>query len=287
MTLGIADLLSLLEVRPAGRAGTFTGVSPIDGARRVYGGQLLGQSVVAMGRTVRDEHPLHSMQGYFLQPGDVAQPLEFTVGVLREGRNFSTRQVLVTQGTRAVFSGAASFQRTEGKHLRLAPMPDVPPPDQLADEASFYAGEAHLLESRRSHVSLLMQLFERRSDMWRPWQQPGPLPPRNGMWCRLRGERSDDPLINYALIAYFCDLDLMSTAMRPRGCGAMDPGARSASLDHAMWFHAPAFPDRWFYYDLDGPCAVNNRGLGAGAIYQDGRRIATTMQEGLLRVDGE
>jgi acyl-CoA thioesterase-2 len=283
MALTVNDLLSVLRLREE-RRHVFTGESISDGARRIYGGQLLAQSIMAMGRTVRDSHALHSMQGYFVHPGDVTKRIRFDVQWVRDGKSFSTRQVTVTQDERVVFIGAASFQTAEGSHERLAPMPPVPPPDNMPAEADFFAHEAHLLEGRRSHVATIMQLFERRSDMWRPWLDPGLMPPVNGLWCRLRAPCGDDPLLCHAVLAYACDLDLMTTAMRPRGHGTMDRHARSASLDHAMWFHAPVRPDDWFFYDMTGPCAVNNRGLGAGALYQDGRRVATAMQEGLMRV---
>lgn len=287
MAVTVSDLLSILRVRE-GHRHVFSGESLVDGVRRIYGGQLLAQSIMAMGRTVREAHGLHSMQGYFVHPGDVTKPIRFDVQPVRDGRSFSTRRVVVTQEERVVFMGAASFQAAEGSHERLPLMPNVPPPERMPAEAEFFAREAHLLERRRSHVSTIMQLFERRSDTWRPWVDPGVTAPVNGLWCRLRAPCGDDPLLCHAVLAYASDLDLMTTAMRPRGHGTMDRRTRSASLDHAMWFHAPVRPDAWFYYDMSGPCASNNRGLGAGALYQDGRRVGTAMQEGLMRViEGE
>lgn len=282
MTLTVAGLLDLLRLRRE-TLTRFTGWSPPDGARRIYGGQMLAQSIMAMGQTVREPHRLHSMQGYFLQPGDVTKPITFDVRVIREGRNFSTRLVLALQDDTPIFSGAASFQSPEGEYRHFQAMPEVPPPERMQSEEAFYADQLHLLENCRSHVPLIMRLFERRSDQWRRWLEPEPLPPVNGIWCRLREPCGDDPLLAHAVLAYVCDLDLMSTAMRPRGRGSLDRTMQAASLDHAMWFHAPIHPERWFYYDLEGPCATNNRGLGRGALYQDGYLVGTAMQEGLLR----
>jgi acyl-CoA thioesterase II len=282
MTLTVAGLLDLLRLRRETHT-RFTGWSPPDGARRIYGGQMLAQSIMAMGQTVREPHRLHSMQGYFLQPGDVTKPITFDVRVIREGRNFSTRLVLALQDDAPIFSGGASFQSPEGEYRHFQAMPEVLPPERMQSEEAFYADQLHLLENCRSHVPLIMSLFERRSDQWRGWLEPGPLPPVNGIWCRLREPCGDDPLLAHAVLAYVCDLDLMNTAMRPRGCGSLDRTMQAASLDHAMWFHAPIHPDRWFYYDLEGPCATNNRGLGRGALYQDGYLVSTAMQEGLLR----
>lgn len=282
MTLTVVGLLDLLRLRRE-TLTRFTGWSPPDGARRIYGGQMLAQSIMAMGQTVREPHRLHSMQGYFLQPGDVTKPITFDVRVIREGRNFSTRLVLALQDDTPIFSGAASFQSPEGEYRHFHAMPEVPPPERMQSEEAFYADQLHLLENCRSHVPLIMRLFERRSDQWRRWLEPEPLPPVNGIWCRLREPCGDDPLLAHAVLAYVCDLDLMSTAMRPRGRGSLDRTMQAASLDHAMWFHAPIHPERWFYYDLEGPCATNNRGLGRGALYQDGYLVGTAMQEGLLR----
>ncbi|VVD33765.1 acyl-CoA thioesterase [Paraburkholderia dioscoreae] len=282
MALTVAGLLDLLRLRRE-TLTRFTGWSPPDGARRIYGGQMLAQSIMAMGQTVREPHRLHSMQGYFLQPGDVTKPITFDVRIIREGRNFSTRLVLALQDDTPIFSGAASFQSPEGEYRHFQAMPEVFPPERMQSEEAFYADQLHLLENCRSHVPLIMRLFERRSDQWRRGLEPGPLPPVNGIWCRLREPCGDDPLLAHALLAYVCDLDLMSTAMRPRGRGSLDRTMQAASLDHAMWFHAPIHPERWFYYDLEGPCATNNRGLGRGALYQDGYLVGTAMQEGLLR----
>ncbi|HBK50963.1 MAG TPA: hypothetical protein DDZ74_17095, partial [Pseudomonas sp.] len=113
--VGVADLLRLLTLERLG-SQTFIGHSTLLGAPRVYGGQLLAQSLMAMGATVPGEHHLHSLHGYFIQPGDVRRPLALQVEVLREGRNFSTRAVKVQQGKRLVFSGAASFHRAEGDY---------------------------------------------------------------------------------------------------------------------------------------------------------------------------
>lgn len=282
MPFTVTDLLRLLRLERQDQ-WQFSGYSPTGGAQRVYGGQILGQSIMAMGQTVPEAHRLHSMQGYFLQPGDVHEPIDFKVQPIREGRNFSTRLLLACQGERTIFSGAASFHRIEGEYRRLAPIPGVAPASEMISEAEYYTDELPLITGSNSHTPLLMSLFERRSEHWRSWINPGPREPVNGIWCRLREPCGDDPLLCQALLAYICDLDLMNTAMRPRGVGALDPSAHAASLDHAMWFHAPVQPDRWFYYDLSGPSAVNNRGLGCGSLFQDGLLVATAMQEGLLR----
>lgn len=284
MSFSVQDLVKLLQVERLDEF-RFQGESPMQGTPRVYGGQIVAQAIMAMGRTVREEHNLHSMQAYFLRPGDITKHIIFNIQPVRDGRSFSTRSLLAWQGDKLIFQASASFQAKEGDHERFRSMPAVSTPDSLESEEDFFARQAPPdADSPRFYAPFFMSLFERRSEHWRRLERPGQRAPANGIWCRLREPVANDPLLHQALIAYLSDLDLMYTAMRPRAIAALDPSAHAASLDHVMWFHQPARADEWFYYDLDGPCATNNRGLGAGAIYQNNRLAVTAMQEGLLRV---
>jgi acyl-CoA thioesterase-2 len=280
----LTDLIALLRLRRDGSL-RFRGDSPTRGTTRVYGGQMLAQSIMAMGQTVPANHVLHSMHGYFLQPGDIHEEIVFDVEAIRDGRNFSTRLVTASQRGRAIFTGMSSFQIAEGDgHRRLRAIPEVSAPEALEGEDDFIQRQRLYPQSRTLFAPFFISLIERRSAAWRPLRDPGVRSARNGLWCRLRGTVECEPLMHHALVAYISDLDLMGTAMRPRGIGMLDPRAAPSSLDHAMWFHAPVRADEWFYYDLDGPCAVNNRGLGMGAVYQGGERVISAAQEGLLRL---
>jgi len=80
----------------------------------------------------------------------------------------------------------------------------------------------------------------------------------------------------------------MSTALRPHGIPVYDKKLIGASLDHAMWFHCEIRVDQWIYYYLDSPRAARSRGLNRGLFYtQDGLLMASTIQEGLIRLIDE
>ncbi|WP_421793737.1 acyl-CoA thioesterase [Hydrocarboniphaga effusa] len=279
----VADLVALLRLERVSE-WRFHGRSPSGGTAHIFGGQIVAQAIMAMGQTVAAERALHSAQGYFLRAGERDRPLVFEVESLREGRGFSTRSVRVIQGDKLLYFGSASFQAAEGDDERLEPMAAVLEPEAFEAEADYLAECSQPTDAKPRFSPFFIDLFERRSAQWRAPVNPGVLAPRNSLWIRLRERIDDDALLHQALVAYISDMDLMTTAMRPRGIGQLDPSALAVSLDHVMWFHAPVRADEWFYYDIEGPCAIRNRGLGAGAIYQNGGRRITAMQEGLLRV---
>jgi acyl-CoA thioesterase-2 len=107
--------------------------------------------------------------------------------------------------------------------------------------------------------------------------------PRRALWMRLRGGLPDDPLLHAAVLAFASDRGLLSTAARPHGL--MWGARQGASLDHALWLHGPVRFDDWVLYASESPIAASGRGLVLGALYaRDGRRIASSAQEGLIRV---
>lgn len=285
MTFSVQDLIALLRLDRVDER-RFSGGSPHGGTPHIYGGQMVAQSIIAMGRTVHSEYTLHSVHGYFIRSGVLDERIDFDVDTVRDGRNFCTRSLRATQAGKLIYTGSASFQKAEGDHDRFERMPSVAVPESLESEEEFLGRQSVAPGMKRSFAPFFVELFERRSAYWRHPAQPGVQAPRNALWIRLKAPVGDnnDALLHQALVAYISDMDLMNTAMRPRGIGALDPAAHSASLDHIMWFHAPVRADQWFFYDLDGPCATRNRGLGSGAIYQHGYRVVTAMQEGLLRV---
>lgn len=279
----LSDLLGLLTLEALdGRR--FVGRTPVTGTAAVYGGQVLGQALMAMGRSIETPQVLHSMQAYFLRAGDIGKDILYTVAPLKDGRSFSARQLTASQDGIAIFTAAASFHAREGEDERHAPQPAVPPPAQCEAESDYYDRIGWEQASSETYCApFFTSLLERRCEAWLHPKASGASAPHAGFWCRVRGPVGDDALLHQALLAYFCDLDLMFASMRPRGHGARDPRTHAASLDHVMWLHRPLRVDDWFYYGIDSPFAANNRGLGRGAFYQDGRVAATMMQEGLLR----
>ncbi|MDO4723296.1 MAG: acyl-CoA thioesterase II [Comamonadaceae bacterium] len=247
----------------------FRGLSNDIGAPAVFGGQVLGQALMAAARTVQ-AHRLHSLHGYFLLPGDKQAPIVYEVDPVRDGQGFTSRRVVGVQHGRAIFHMSASFQREEPGADHQSPMPAAPAPQ----------------DTRPHHppVSVLQRPFEIRFVDPRTTKAHGPLPPTNQVWLRTCAPVPDDPLIHQALLAYISDFSLLGVALRPHGLHFGMPGLKTVSLDHAMWFHRPFRCDEWLLYDMDSPSASGARGFARGALYnQQGQLVASVAQEGLMR----
>lgn len=269
-------------------ATVFIGESQRMPHHRVFGGQVLAQSVVAAGRTVADldggPRPIHSLHGYFVRPGDDAEPIHYAVERMRDGRSFSTRRVHAIQHGKTILSLIASFQQPAGGLDHLEPMPKVPGPDGLMS-----AGDA-LADSDQptSQQAVRPRPIELRHVEGNLFTGPGPERVNHqSVWMRAVGKLPDDPLIHAAVLAYASDYSLLESVLRRHGIGWRDPRLRVASLDHALWFHRPVRVDEWLLYSQESPSAQGGRGLGIGRIYaQDSTLVATVAQEGMLRISG-
>jgi acyl-CoA thioesterase-2 len=276
------DLLDLLELETL-EENLFRGVSPDEDRQRVFGGQVAAQALVAAGRTVEGDRPVHSLHAYFLRPGDPNIPIVYEVDRIRDGRSFTTRRVVAIQHGKAIFNLAASFQVVEDGPDHSMEMPDVPGPEELPTYRERI--EPHLDRFSPGFVEWLVR--ERPIDS-RPteaphWLNPGPRQPAQDVWIRANGRLPDDPLLHACVLAYASDLTLLDTATLPHAIG-YDGGFMMASLDHAMWFHRPFRVDEWLLYHQLSPSASGARGLALGHVFRaDGALSITVMQEGLLR----
>jgi len=260
----------------------FRGISEESGMPRVFGGQVIGQALIAALRTV-EERPCHSLHGYFLRPGDPSIPILYEVDRIRDGRSFTTRRVVAIQRGEAIFSMSASFQAAEEGLSHQSPMPDVPGPDELPSEAE-------LAESRKDsmpeHMREMMNR-ERPIEMKRvephDYMNPVKSPPFANVWIRAREGLSNDMAMHQCLLAYASDMGILGTCLLPHGKSFMT-GMMTASLDHAMWFHNEFRFDEWILFCQDSPAAAGSRGFNRGTMYsQDGKLIASVAQEGLIR----
>lgn len=277
------DLLSILDLEALGD-NRFRGRSFDPGWQRVFGGQVLGQALIAATRTV-DDRACHSLHGYFLRPGDPAASIDYAVEAIRDGGSFSTRRVLAEQHGQVIFSMAASFHGAEAGLDHQSAMPDVPPPEALPDEAAFIADVMRIApQSAR-----------------RFWQRPRPIEVRpvdahaylrrdgsragQAVWLRCRVDLGGDPALARAVLAYASDLTLLDTTLIAHGRWVFDPTLQVTSLDHAMWFHRPFRFDDWVLHVSDSPSAFGSRGFNRGSLFaRDGRLIASVAQEGLVRL---
>jgi acyl-CoA thioesterase-2 len=249
---------------------------------RVYGGQVLAQSIVAAERTIPDGRSVHSMHGYFLRPGDASKGITFSVDRIHDGRSFSTRRTQAFQEGVPIFSMIASFQDEDPGIEHQAEIPDdVPGPDELPDLEDHLAG-LHPV-SKRLFIDRPLDLRHVPSPIYLTVQ--GDRVPRQAVWMRTRRQIPDDPATHRAALAYLSDMTIQESILRAHGVAWATPGLKVASLDHAMWWHRPGRVDDWMLYVQESPSARGGRGLATGRIYsRDGMLLASVAQEIMVRV---
>ena len=80
----IEQLVNLLTLEKLSE-GRYLGSNYMTPWKRVFGGQVLGQSLHAAYQTVPQNRIAHSMHGYFILTGDIEQPIEYEVDIVRDG----------------------------------------------------------------------------------------------------------------------------------------------------------------------------------------------------------
>lgn len=280
MSKVLEELVTLLRLEDRGE-GNYRGQSQDLGWGRVYGGQVLGQAVMAAGATVPDRR-LHSLHAYFVRPGDTKLPIDYQVELVRDGGSFSVRRVVARQEDQVIFNMSASFQSEEDGFDHQFPMPEVHGPDGLLSE----------LEKARANIDRIPEALRARAVCERPIEMRVVNPdnatlgqePKRCTWIRSAGALPDDPVVHQCLLAYASDWGLLATSLRPHGVSILSRSVQTASLDHAMWFHRDFRIDDWLLYVTDSPSAQNARGFTRGEVFtRDGRLVASTAQEGLIR----
>jgi acyl-CoA thioesterase-2 len=276
-------LARLLDVQ-ARDENVFVGDSEHLGFRALFGGQVLGQALVAAARTVTPDRPAHSLHAYFLRPGNPEEPVRYEVELTRTGASFSTRRVAASQGSTTIFSMIASFQRPETSYTHAPSMPKVAGPDGLTSDKEAIRKLAHVLPPKsREKLTADYHVEIRTSD--RPdYARPEPRPAQMHSWMRVRECLPDDPVLHQGALAYASDFGISTVSLLPHGVNLLSPGLHIASLDHAMWFHHPHRWEDWLLYAKDSPIAAGARGLNRGQIFDaNGRLVATVAQESLIR----
>lgn len=283
MSSGVTELLSILKLEQL-ELNLYRGNSPQVGWQRVFGGQVIGQSMVAATHTVDPAFHIHSLHGYFILPGDPKIPIIYQVERLRDGRSFVTRRITAIQHGQAIFAMSASFQVEEPGYEHQLPMPEVPMPDTLPTEEEFRANFIPLMSPEIHHYFERMRPLDIRPvDASRYELKPGAQPYFN-CWFKASARLPDDPSIHRAVLAYASDFTLLDSSLVTHGRSVVERGMQAASLDHALWFHRPFRADEWLLYAQDSPSAMNARGFSRGLIYrQDGTLVASVAQEGLIR----
>ncbi|HEY3637937.1 MAG TPA: acyl-CoA thioesterase II [Rhizomicrobium sp.] len=282
----IGQLIALLDLEPI-EVNIFRGISPEDCSQRVFGGQVLGQALVAASRTC-EARICHSMHAYFLIGGDPKVPILYEVDRSRDGASFSSRRVVAIQHGRPIFHMSASFQVEEqGVEHQIDP-PIVPPPDSLPSEDDFRHTYAHRIpETHRAHF-LRRRPIEMRPVDGEAIFRPNVRPPHQAIWMRAIEALPPQIALHQCVLAYASDMTLLETSLLPHGVWWFDPRLQIASIDHAMWFHRSFRADEWLLYVHDSPSASGARGFNRGLIYTaDGKLVASVAQEGLIRLRPE
>jgi acyl-CoA thioesterase-2 len=279
----LEDLIGLLRLERI-EENIFRGDSRDIGSPQVFGGQVVGQALSAAQNTV-EGRVAHSLHGYFLRRGDVNSPIIYEVDRARDGGSFSNRRVVAIQHGRPILNLAASFQVPEEGLSHQAEMPDVPGPDGLKDLTEVAKDMLEFIPSKMRRFLTDKRPFEFRHVEPVDFEVPEKSPPRKHVWIRAVDALPDNPVLHQNLLTYVSDYELLGVATLPHGLSFTRGSVIMASLDHALWFHGEVKMDEWLLYAMDSPVSSGARGLARGQIFsQDGRLIASTAQEGLMRV---
>ena len=282
MSDAVGELLKILDLEPL-EVNLFRGRSPQVGWQRVFGGQVIGQALVAATRTV-DGRPPHSMHAYFLLPGDPKVPIIYEVDRIRDGKSFTTRRVVAIQHGQPIFSMSVSFHADEGGMDHQVKMPAVPRPEELPSETEIKERVLPLMPDPVRKYYERERPIELRPVEFSRYLGKKSEDSRFNVWIRATGRLPDDPAIHRCVLAYASDMTLLDTALVPHGRTVFERSIMGASLDHALWFHRPFRAYEWLLYAQDSPNLHGARGFARGLIFAaDGTLVASVAQEGLLR----
>lgn len=282
LTQELVDLLTLEKLEE----NIYRGISRNLVGKRVFGGQVLGQALRAASYTT--DRPAHSLHAYFLYGGDINAPIIYEVDRLRDGKSFVSRQVRAIQhGQRVIFSAMVSFANPEEGLNYQHQEPEYPAPETLKSENELKEGILNFVpENVRANFMRERHVEIRPIDPVNPFQ-PQPEAPYNAHYIRTHDripKQLDDIALHQAIVAFYSDFTLMTTALRPHGLSYISPSLQCASIDHAIYFHRPLRADEWMLYDMEATVSAASRGLNFGRMWQNGQLVCSTVQEGLIRL---
>ena len=279
----LEDLIKVMTLERL-EINLFRGQSRDIGSPQVFGGQVLGQALVAATQTVENRE-VHSLHAYFLRRGDFNSPIVYEVDRAWDGKHFSTRRVVAIQHGAQIFNMSASFQLPEAGLDHQISMPDVPMPEALEDMQTLYRAALTKAPEVMRRVLEQKRPFEFRQVEPPDFTRTVKHAPVKHVWFKAVAPLPDDEALHRCLLAYASDFSLLDTALRPHALNMLSSKLVIASIDHAMWFHRAVRVDDWLLYAIDSPSASGARGFTRGSVFsRDGRLVASTSQEGLIRV---
>ena len=277
----VIELITLEKTSP----NTFLGQNYITPWGRVFGGQVLGQSLHAAYQSVPTDRIAHSMHAYFILGGQLDIPIVYEVDPIRDGNSFTTRRVIAKQNGKTIFIMSASFNKKMKGVDHQIPMPNLKEPEVLIPTLD------QIVELEVSNPKLhqrLKSVLPRAFDI-RPVEPFLPKYSKNSepfdnIWFTTSDElKGIDTPLHHQLLAYASDYNLLSTATLPHVEEFQSKSMFYASLDHALWFHRDFRVDEWLLYAMDSPSASNSRGFSRGSIFnKNGDLVASVAQEGLM-----
>lgn len=277
------ELIELIQLEQLD-AQTFIGQNYQAPWKRVFGGQVLAQSLSAAAQTVEPDRMVHSLHSYFLLTGDISIPIRFEVERVRDGGSFTTRRVVAKQNEEVIFILSASFQKEQPSFGHQVPMPNVLPPEQLRSDHEFIESYKELLPDS------ILESIRTRPFIFKPVENIIPKKgevrqPMRHIWLKTNELLGDiTPQLHQQILTYVSDYNLLSTAALPHTQDVFPRDLFMASLDHAMWFHRPFRVDEWLLFAIDSPSTSNSRGFTRGHFFaESGELVASVVQEGLIR----
>jgi len=286
MKQSVENLLRRLNLEEVGE-NLFDGENEPTSWGRLFGGFVAAQALSAACRTVDDTRLPHSLHAYFLRPGDSKKHVTYAVDRIRDGKSFTTRRIVASQGERAIFNMAVSFHVAQPGYAHQHPMPDVPQPESLLGYDDYIERVTPQLSDSGSKIRYLMERPIEARYQHVPSYLGGPLSDGpNAVWFRVSDEvPAEDQSMHRCLLTYASDLSLLDNAVRPHGRNGRLGSLQLASLDHALWFHTREINvNDWLLYYQDSPAARDARGFTRGSIYtRDGILVASVAQEALMR----
>jgi len=281
----LADgLVTLLDVEELD-VDLYRGPQNPGGKGRVFGGQVIAQALMSAVASVDPERVAHSLHAYFMRPGDEDFPIIYRVERDYDGGSFSNRRVIAMQRGKPILNMTASFHRKEKGLEHQVEMPDVPAPETLPTEAEHIRKYEDKLDPRLFKFLTRDRPIEIRPV--EPWSHidPDVREPARNIWFKASGDIGENQLMHRAVLAFASDMALLSTCMQPHGVSWLTRAMQSASLDHAVWFHDDVRMDDWLLYTTDSPWSGGARGFNRGQLFtRDGKLVASTAQEGLIRL---
>ena len=281
----VTDLLNILHLDQQDD-NTFLGISKTVGSPNVFGGQVLAQALNAAYRTIKNGRVLHSMHSYFLEAGDLEIPIQYQVGIMRDGGSFSVRRVTASQKGKTIFILSASFHKNEkGHEHQIHIKQDVKSPEELMSWSDLLKSYGELLPERTKTFLEIPRPVEFKPTVINNPLEKKDLPPVLDVWFKLKGDVNDlDLSLSQQILTYISDYNILAVAIQPHASKAHWGNLQTASLDHSMWYYRDFDFSDWLLFSLESPNTSNARGFAKGNIFtREGKLVASVAQEGLMR----